>query len=176
MPAGARLKSGAVETITYNWLLLNTSNVGKWDQNIAVWVSDMFADQDHWKALGNRGYAMKRQFLTITAILLLAVTGIGSASADKGHYHGRVGVGVVVGPYWGPWHYPAPYYYPPYYYPPYYPPVVIERPAPPVYIEQSPPAETVAKSDYWYYCQSKGGYYPFVKECPDGWQKVLPRP
>ncbi len=115
---------------------------------------------------------MSRRFLAIAALLMLSVAGIGNAFADRGHYHGSVGVGVVVGPYWGPWYYPPPYYY----YPPYYPPVVIERTAPPVYIEQTPPAETGARTDYWYYCQSRGGYYPNVKECPDGWMKVLPRP
>ena len=114
---------------------------------------------------------MNRRFLAIIGLLMLGTASIGTALADRGHYHGRVGVGVVIGPYWGPWYYP-----PPYYYPPYYPPVVIERPAPPVYIEQSPPVAAEAKAGYWYYCQSRGGYYPHVKECPDGWLKVEPRP
>ena len=107
--------------------------------------------------------------LTVATVLLLGLIGIGDADAHGGHYHGRVGVGVVIGPYWGPWYYP-----PSYYYPPYYPPVVIERPAPPVYIEKSPPVEA-ASSGYWYYCQSPAGYYPEVRECPGGWLKVLPR-
>jgi len=113
-------------------------------------------------------------------LLLLGIAGSGGAVADKGHRHSHVGVGVVVGPYWGPWYGPSPFYYPPYYspyyYPPYYSPVVIERPAPPVYIEQSPPAETKPQTDFWFYCQSSGGYYPDVKECPGGWLKVPPRP
>ena len=29
---------------------------------------------------------------------------------------------------------------------------------------------------YWYYCESSDGYYPYVKECPGGWQRVAPRP
>ena len=114
---------------------------------------------------------MNRKFLVAAAALLLAMTSIGNAYADRSHYRSRVNVGVAFGPYWGPWYFP-----PPFYYPPYYPPVIIERPAPPVYIEQSPPAEVTARTDYWYYCQSRGGYYPHVKECPDGWLKVAPRP
>ena len=104
---------------------------------------------------------------SVAFLLLLAAM---AASAWAG---GHTRVGVVIGPVWGPWYYPPPYYYPPY--PPYPPTVIIERPAPPpVYIEQSPPAP--ARTDYWYYCQSRGGYYPYVKECPDGWLKVAPQP
>lgn len=109
----------------------------------------------------------------------------------NGGYHGHGGhtsVGVVIGPVWGPWYYPPRPYYPPYpYYGPYpyYPPVVIESRPPPVYIEQAPaqtapvaPAAPVmsAPSQYWYYCAASRGYYPYVKECPAGWQKVVPTP
>lgn len=127
---------------------------------------------------------MKKQWIATAAIFLIGLTAAGGAFADRGrgwrggpgwhghgHGHGRIGVGVVVGaPFWSPW------YYPPY---PYYPPVVIERQAPPVYIEQSPPAESrpqTAYSGYWYYCQSPSGYYPEIRECPKGWVKVPPRP
>lgn len=76
--------------------------------------------------------------------------------------------------YWGgpgvvwPW-YPSPYYYSPYYY---YtaPPAVIQQP-PPVY--QSP-QEPPPAPQYWYYCQDPQGYYPYVKNCPGGWMKVVP--
>ena len=27
---------------------------------------------------------------------------------------------------------------------------------------------------YWYYCGSAGAYYPYVAECPEGWQPVVP--
>ncbi|MDO8788116.1 MAG: hypothetical protein Q7J42_08615 [Sulfuritalea sp.] len=114
----------------------------------------------------------------LIALLLLGAGGIGNAWADRGHGHVRFG--VMIGPYWGaPWHYPPPRYY----YPPYYPPVVIERPVPQVYIEQQqepaapPPAPVAAApASYWYYCAAAQGYYPYVKECPGGWQKVLPQP
>ena len=114
----------------------------------------------------------------IIALLLLGVAGAGNAWADHRHHSS---FGIVIGPYWG-----SPYYSPyPYYYPPYYPPVVIERQAP-VYIEQQPapvaappaPAVPVAAAplNYWYYCAAAQGYYPYVKECRGGWQKVLPQP
>jgi hypothetical protein len=113
------------------------------------------------------------------AILLLAMIGSGAAWADH-RGGGRVHFGVVIGgPYWGPWGYPPPPPY--YYYPPYYPPaVVVERQAP-VYVEQAPPAAAApapapAPQNYWYYCTATKGYYPYVKECPSGWQRVLPQP
>lgn len=89
----------------------------------------------------------------------------------------RARVGVYVGPYWGPWWGPPPIYYPQ--------PVVVVRPEPqPVYVEQAessepPPPKVVAPApvqQYWYYCASAKGYYPYAKECPEGWQKVLPTP
>jgi len=30
--------------------------------------------------------------------------------------------------------------------------------------------------DYWYYCQNPQGYYPYVRQCPSGWQTVVPPP
>ncbi len=29
---------------------------------------------------------------------------------------------------------------------------------------------------YWYYCQDPQGYYPYVQQCPGGWQTVVPPP
>jgi hypothetical protein len=105
------------------------------------------------------------------------------------------GVGVYLGgpgPYWGPgyarpYYYPRPYYPGPLYYPgpiyapaPYYQPapVVVVPAAPPVYIERGDEvAEQEPEDDqFWYYCRSAKNYYPYVKECPGGWQKVPPRP
>ncbi len=55
---------------------------------------------------------------------------------------------------------------------PYYnysvPPVVIYQ-QPPVYVQSEP-----QPSYYWYYCQNPQGFYPYVKECPGGWMKVVP--
>jgi hypothetical protein len=112
------------------------------------------------------------KFLSLLAFLLLA--GVGSAWA-----HGRSHVGIYFGPYWGP----GPWYYapPPYYYRPEV--VVLPAPQPTVYVEQQPaapaaPVETTprASEQYWYYCAASKGYYPYVKECPGGWQKVQPHP
>jgi len=85
-----------------------------------------------------------------------------SRPPGHGHYHHRgfVGGGVGFGYPWG-WWYPPPYYY--------YYPVPIE---PVTYIEQgdAPEAER-----WWYYCESSTSYYPYVKECPAGWERVAPR-
>lgn len=103
----------------------------------------------------------------VVASLILALLGMGNAMADHYHHGPRVGFGVIIGPTWGPWYYPPP---------PYYPPVVIER-APPIYVEQQPaPPVATPQTNYWYYCPVANGYYPYVKECPGGWQKVLPQP
>ena len=89
-----------------------------------------------------------------------------------GYYRGGVGVGVLIDPFWGPWYYPSPYYYPPV-----YPPVIQVPVAPPVYVEQESAPEVVSPpSSYWYYCSGSRNYYPYVKECPGGWQRVAPVP
>jgi hypothetical protein len=51
-------------------------------------------------------------------------------------------------------------------------PVIVET-APPVYQEQPQPQ---AAQQYWYYCQDPQGYYPYVQQCPRGWQPVSPTP
>ncbi len=102
-------------------------------------------------------------FLLLLAALLL--------SFGQGAWaHGwRTHVGVYVGgPLWGPMWYPPPVYYPPQ-------PVLITPPAPPVYIEQQQAPQEV-QSHYWYYCPSAKAYYPYVKACPEAWQRVLPHP
>jgi hypothetical protein len=81
-----------------------------------------------------------------------------------------------------PYPYYRPYYRPylreSYYYSPgYYPPTVITVPVtPPVYIRQPPPVVRQYPSGYWYYCNNPEGYYPYIKECPNGWQQVDPTP
>lgn len=118
------------------------------------------------------------------AVAVLAATVSGSAFAWNHGGHARFGV-YIGGP--GFW-YHQPYYYPPYYSPYYpgyaYPPVVVAPPAPQVYIEQGSlaPAQAPAQSqspspsNWWYYCADTKGYYPYVKECPAGWQRVAPQP
>lgn len=80
--------------------------------------------------------------------------------------------------YYGGYYYPRSYY-PRYYYPPYYyPPAVVNYPAEPQeYIERGEAAETAPQtSASWYYCADPQGYYPYVKQCPGGWQAVPPQP
>ena len=109
----------------------------------------------------------------IVAVLVLAFAGVGPAWADH-HGGGRVHFGVVIGaPLWDPWFYSPSYYYPPPYY--YYPPVVIQQ-QPQVYVEQQPVAGATMAPGYWYYCAESKAYYPYVKTCPGGWQKVAPQP
>ena len=85
--------------------------------------------------------------------------------------------GVAVG---GPWYGYAPYYYP-YYYPAYYyPPVVAAPAAAPVYVEQGSPqgsqGQAQGQANWWYYCNQSQAYYPYVRECAGGWQRVSPQP
>jgi hypothetical protein len=72
------------------------------------------------------------------------------------------GGSIVVGPPWYPW-YPYSYGY-------YSAPPTYVQP-PPVYVEPQQPQQ-----NFWYYCQDPQGYYPYVKNCPGGWMKVVPQP
>jgi len=109
----------------------------------------------------------------------------GNGHGYYGHGHGYYGRGYGFGGYLGAPFYSYPYYYPyyPYYGYPYYPPVVVETvPAqPPVYIEQGTPQFSAPqepsqpeKTNWWYHCAEPDGYYPYVKKCPSGWEKVKP--
>ena len=108
----------------------------------------------------------KRRYGLLAAGLVVMIVVLAS-SVPSGYAGGRVFVGVGVGvPLWYPYPYPYPYTYP---YPVYSPPVV--QSAPPVYVEQAAPPQP----QYWYYCQSAQAYYPYVRECPDGWMQVIPQ-
>jgi hypothetical protein len=88
--------------------------------------------------------------------------GAGRGHSGGHHHHGRTGVFVgagVVGfaPWWG---YPA------------YGVVSAYPPAPLQYIEKgdgSSPAEIE-----WFYCRPLNAYFPYVAECPGGWERVAP--
>jgi hypothetical protein len=95
--------------------------------------------------------------------------GGGHVVASPGfHHHGGFHTRVFIGGgFFAPWYWPPPpYYYPPAYYPPAY------YPADPAYAE--PYAEPAPS--YWYYCPASRAYYPYVQECPGGWQQVAPQP
>ena len=38
------------------------------------------------------------------------------------------------------------------------------------------PAQSPAPVQYWYHCKSPQGYYPYVKTCPGGWERVPATP
>lgn len=98
-----------------------------------------------------------------TALLALALAAALASGAVLAHGRVHFGIGIGVPIWWG-----YPYYYPPYY----YEPRTIVVPAQPQrYIEQSSP-----DSGYWYYCAESRTYYPYVKDCLGGWQRVSPTP
>jgi hypothetical protein len=110
-------------------------------------------------------------------------------------YGGSVRFGVNIGiPLFGPGYYP-PYAYsaPTYVYPapPYtyaapaysYPAPAYSYPGPAAapsaaYTEQGFPqaAPAPAPQQDWYYCAGSNAYYPYVRECPGGWQRVPAQP
>jgi len=112
--------------------------------------------------------------------LLVALALVFSAIADSALAHGRNRAGAHVGLYFGVplagWGWYGAPYYPPYYY---YPPTsVVVVPQPQTYIQQDPPAAAAPapQPGYWYYCADAQAYYPYVKECPAGWERVTPQP
>ncbi len=140
--------------------------------------------------LPNGGYKIMK-LAKITIAILFGFIAAQSAFAQH-HGHGGVGhggwkggghVGVYIGgPFLWPGYY-GPYpYYAPYYSPYYYPPVVTVPTGPTTYIEQGETqaapeqAPEQAPSASWYYCAASKTYYPYVKQCPGGWQRVAPQP
>lgn len=121
---------------------------------------------------------------TLVLVLFATLASSAAMAQHRGHGHGHgyghggsVRFGISLGvPIYGPRYYPAPYYaYPAPVYA--YPAVVVAPSAPPVYIEQgtAPEAQAQAQGD-WYYCAASNAYYPYVAECPAGWQRVPAQP
>ncbi len=89
----------------------------------------------------------------------------GHGGGYRGGYRGGYGGGIWIGPgWWDPWWWGFPAY--PYDYYDYSEPPVIEQQSPSVQEQQN----------YWYYCPELKAYYPYVKQCPRGWLKVVPTP
>ena len=119
---------------------------------------------------------MRKPALALLAALTLVA---GSVVSGEASAHGRVRTHVGIGfhfgsPYWGPWWWGPPAYY-------YHPaPVYVAPPEPKVYVERSEVDGAVQQDrpsgDWWYYCEATRGYYPYVKTCPSGWQRVPPAP
>ncbi|MEW6259966.1 MAG: hypothetical protein AB1547_08665 [Thermodesulfobacteriota bacterium] len=112
---------------------------------------------------------MKKSSKLWMVLLFLMTVGTGSALADPYcHHHHRHHHRC----WFRPWIVIDPW--PRYYYNPPAPVIVhtVPRYSPPeVYIQQAPPPE----QGYWYYCENARAYYPYVKECPGGWMKVVPQ-
>ncbi len=96
------------------------------------------------------------------------------------HHHGtRFSFGFWGGPgFWGPGYWGPGYGY-------WGPPAVVYAPAPEprVWVESNPAPvpPPVASTDanapqWWYWCASSRGYYPYVSSCAEGWQRVAPQP
>ena len=100
---------------------------------------------------------------------------------------GMLGLGLglaIAAPYNPPRYYQPVYYQPAYYAPPQViiqAPAYVEQSAPsyappppaPIYQQQAPAAEG---NNWWYHCNRPEGYYPYVRTCPSGWQRVAPTP
>lgn len=123
------------------------------------------------------GSAFRRGLAALGLGLALVAASAG-ALADGRHWHRgpRVSIGFTIGTplHYGAW-YPGPFWY----YPP-VAPVVVAPAAPPVYVQrEEPAAATGARTDassWWYFCRDANAYYPYVKQCPGGWEKVAPQP
>ncbi|MGH8807121.1 MAG: hypothetical protein ACREX0_04505 [Noviherbaspirillum sp.] len=110
---------------------------------------------------------LKPRFIIVLLLALLITSVAWAHRGGYGHGHRSAHVGIVVGvPLAGTWHYP---YYP--YYPYYHAPAVTYGPV--YYVEQGSDQQT---QGWWYYCTSAQGYYPYIKACPEGWQRVTPQP
>ena len=117
---------------------------------------------------------MKTKKVVIGLAAILA--GLLATESAFAWHRARVGVGLYFGVPIGGYYYAPPYYYPPY---PYYPQTVVVPAQPQTYIEQGAPQAAPAPApaqNYWYYCPDSRGYYPYVKDCPGGWQRVSPTP
>lgn len=116
------------------------------------------------------------KFWLVAVAMMAGATASSSALARGWHHGGHARVGVFIGAplFYSPWYYPAypaPYYYPPVAYPAY-------PSGPTTYVEQAQPEAAPAPrpDNYWYYCPEAKAYYPYVKQCAGGWQKVSPQP
>ena len=113
-------------------------------------------------------------FVPSLVAIVFAVLTLGSVEAFA--HRSSVHFGLSVG-YPG-WYYPPPYYYPPVhpYFDPYYYPSYGYPAGATSYIEQAVPPQVEASSHWWYYCAAAKAYYPYVRECAGGWQRVSPTP
>lgn len=125
--------------------------------------------------------------LSILGIAVAALLALSPVAANAGNVGWNVSVGggygggwrpAAYGPGWGNgwgpgwrgnWVNGGGYYGP---YAGYYAPPVVY--APPQIVYMSPPQPMVLAAQpqpaVWYYCEASGKYFPYVQECPAGWQ------
>ncbi len=135
-----------------------------------------------------------KTFAAVVAIAvgLMAVAESASARDRHGHHHhghhhgARFSFGFWGGPgFWGPGYWGPGYWGPGFGY--WGPPAVVYAPAPEprVWVESdqavaTPPVSSVPSDpnapQWWYWCGSARGYYPYVSSCAEGWQRVAPQP
>jgi hypothetical protein len=53
------------------------------------------------------------------------------------------------------------------------PGVAVVQSEPRVFVERDAPA--AQPQQWWYWCQSAQGYYPYVSTCSEGWRRVEPQ-
>jgi hypothetical protein len=130
---------------------------------------------------------LPKTILTFVLMLFGALASGAAMAQHHGHGYGHSGsvrFGLYFGaPFYAPAYYPPPYYgnYPAPYYAYPAPVYQVAPSSPPVYIEQGTapqagaPAPAQPQGD-WYYCADSKTYYPYVKECSAGWQRVPAQP
>ncbi len=113
----------------------------------------------------------------LSLLVLLGTTLAGHAGGSRVVVSGG---GVWVGPGWGwgwgwgvrPWWGWGPGWWGPAVPFSVAPPIVVQQ-SPPVFVQPAPQAQ---EQFFWYYCQNPQGYFPYVRECPNGWMRVVPSP
>lgn len=118
--------------------------------------------------------------LLIAILLVLSTTSISTAYADHGYREGRwsggcwgcgawllgaaIATDIAITQAQQPVYMaPAPVYYQQV-------PQTVYIQAPPAYAPVQPQVQS------WYFCRSANGYYPYVANCPEGWQPVPTQP
>jgi hypothetical protein len=144
----------------------------------------------HWKDIARRTKMSNGNRLTkLLTVFVAATLACPPTWADRGYGHGGYGSHGDGGWGWG-WglllgtailldatqprnvYYPAPVYAAP----PVYvqPPIVMSAPVTYAAVPSQQPA--ITEQSWWYYCNSSASYYPYVRNCPDGWTRVSPVP
>jgi hypothetical protein len=125
---------------------------------------------------------MKTSRALLAALAMgIALFAVADSASAHGYYRGgyyggpRVSFGFYGGPgWWGPGYWGPGYWGPGYGY--VAPPVVVVPSEPRVYVERDPAPAQSSQGQWWYWCPSAKGYYPYVSTCSEGWQRVSPQP